>query len=73
MFDIIKQLNCKSTAIRYIDSCETNKHINTMEKYIELYFEKYEDLLGKSQLMNMLISKRQTIKTTDNGINKQSI
>jgi hypothetical protein len=57
MFDIIKQIGAKATAIRYIESCESALHINSMRTYIDLYRKKYEDYLGYQELKGLLDDK----------------
>jgi hypothetical protein len=50
MFEFQYNINARSTAQRYIESCTTLDHIKTMEKYIELYKEKFDDFLGHHTL-----------------------
>ena len=54
MFDIIKQISAKEAASRYIDSCENAQQIETMRKYVELYRNKFEDMIGYYQLLNLI-------------------
>jgi hypothetical protein len=48
---IIKQLEAKAKAKAIIKSCWTYKHINTAERYIQYYYEKFEDEIGKQELL----------------------
>jgi hypothetical protein len=66
MFDITRQIKCKTVAIRYIDSCESLVHTKTMKRYIDLYHIKHDDFLGKCELKNRLEDKIDQIKTNKN-------
>jgi len=44
--EIIKQIATKCKVIDMIDSCESSEHFNGALKYIELYYKKFEDILG---------------------------
>jgi len=61
MFDFLKQIDAKATAERYIESCKTLNHIKTMEKYLDIYKEKFEDFLGHSILSRLLSDKQELI------------
>ncbi len=50
MMDILKQINAKNKSFNVIESCETMDHFIGAEKYIELYYQKYEDYIGYYEL-----------------------
>jgi len=47
---IIKQITAKIKGFDIIDSCENADHWDVAERYIKLYFDKFQDLLGKQEL-----------------------
>lgn len=49
---IIEQITSKQRAEAIIDSCETQEHFDAAEKYVELYYAKYEDYLGYRFLLS---------------------
>jgi hypothetical protein len=61
MLDIIKQINAKATAIRYIESCEGIDHFNVMDNYIEIYRNKFEDFLGYTELRSLIEEKKREL------------
>lgn len=52
--DIIKQIKCKNKAIDIINSCKTFEQCYVAERYINLYYEMFEDLLGFNELNRTL-------------------
>ena len=52
--EIIKQITAKTKGFNIIDSCENVNHWEVAEKYIKLYFDKFEDFLGKQELERYL-------------------
>lgn len=57
---IIKQLEAKEKARSVIKSCWNYLHINTANTYIELYFNKFEDEIGRQELL-IELEKRVTL------------
>jgi|TARA_R110000822_G_scaffold59269_4_gene147918 hypothetical protein len=55
-----KQLEAKAKANSIIKSCCSYQHINTANNYIALYHKKYEDELGKQELL-IELDKRSTL------------
>jgi hypothetical protein len=53
---IIKQIEAKIKTEKVINSCKTNEHFEVARRMVELYYKKFEDLLGYSEL-NRLIKK----------------
>lgn len=54
VMEIIRQIAAKNKAKDIIDSCNNADHWDAAEKYIKLYFEKFEDFLGKRELEDYL-------------------
>ena len=54
MGEIIRQISAKSKAFDVINSCMTGDHFNAAEKYVELYYNKFEDFLGYNELKREL-------------------
>lgn len=52
--EILKQITAKIKAFDIIDSCENADHWNAAERYIKLYFDKFEDFVGKQELERYL-------------------
>lgn len=52
--EIIKQINCKTKAHDIIKSCKTFEQCYAAERYINLYYEMFEDLLGFNELNRTL-------------------
>jgi len=48
------QNQVKEKIIKIIDSCISEKHFKSTEKYIDLYYKMYGDELGYSQLNKVL-------------------
>ena len=67
--DILNQIECKNRAFNVIDSCITIAHVLSARKYIKLYFEKFEDMLGYMELESELDNKSLLIsrKELSNG------
>ena len=64
MFDFSLNLEAKATAQRYIESCSSEDHVKTMEKYLELYKNKFDDFLGHHSLILSLYDKNESIIKT---------
>lgn len=54
MGELINQIGAKSKAFDIIFSCQTYDHFTAAEKYIELYYNKFEDFLGYNELKREL-------------------
>lgn len=54
MSELIKQLSAKTKALNIIESCLTGEHFTVAEKYIELYYKIFQDLIGYNELKKML-------------------
>lgn len=54
MLDIITQIKAKTKALAIIHSCIDNNHYKVAEKYIELYYRKFDDFLGYNGLKREL-------------------
>lgn len=61
MFNTIKEINAKNVAKSYIDSCTTQNHIDFMYRYVELYLNKFEDMLGYHMLTSLIQEKEEQI------------
>jgi len=48
------QNQVKEKIIKIIDSCISEKHFKSTEKYIDLYYDMFKDDLGYSQLKKVL-------------------
>jgi len=56
--DIIK---AKNKAIKVIQSCENDNHLKAAKKFINLYMDATEDMIGTSQLELELLDKRREL------------
>lgn len=56
--EILKQIEAKDKAMRVIESCQTEEQLDVACKYVRLYWEKFEDMLGQSTLNNVIEEKR---------------
>tara|TARA_R110001592_G_scaffold77586_1_gene233434 strand:+ start:7410 stop:7592 length:183 start_codon:yes stop_codon:yes gene_type:complete len=56
--EIMKQIEAKIKGFKIIDSCETLEHCFGAKRYIDRYLEKFEDLLGSTELTNTLLIKK---------------
>ena len=52
--EILKQIAAKEKAIDVINSCETIAHIMSARRYIKLYENLFEDMLGAMSLNDTL-------------------
>lgn len=52
--EILNQIKAKSKCIRVIESCETKEQYKSAKNYVDLYYKKFEDLNGYSELKRML-------------------
>lgn len=55
---INNQIKSKNKAINIIQSCKNILHIDSAHRYIELYYNKYEDYLGYNELLQLLNNKQ---------------
>ena len=58
MGELINQIGAKNKAMCIIESCVSGDHFNAAEKYIELYYNKFEDFLGYNELKRELQTVR---------------
>tara|TARA_B100000497_G_C7663619_1_gene399905 strand:- start:124 stop:354 length:231 start_codon:yes stop_codon:yes gene_type:complete len=56
--DIIK---AKNKAVKVIESCKNDKHLNSAKNYIKLYMNATDDLVGATQLELQLLEKRKEL------------
>ncbi len=56
--EILKQILAKNKAFDVIDSCENWKQFANAEKYIELYYNMFNDFSGKAELNRYLKDKK---------------
>lgn len=63
MFDVYKNIEIKNVAQRYIDSCQTMEHVNTMQRYLDIYKDECEDFIGHHYLQRQLDQKEEEIKS----------
>jgi len=54
MIEIIQQINAKEKGFNIINSCENCYHYSCADKYINLYYNKFGDVLGKIELLGEL-------------------
>lgn len=59
--DILKQIEAKTKGFDIIDSCYTTIQLSGAKRYVELYYNLFEDLIGKSELEIYLIDKHEEI------------
>ena len=52
-------LEAKDKAEKVIDSCYTLEQLSSAEKYVELFYKKFESQLDKSALDSLLFHKRE--------------
>lgn len=55
---IYKQLNAKEKAINVINSCNTELQLNNAHRFIQLYYNCFEDYVGYHELLNLLNKKQ---------------
>lgn len=65
--EIVKQITAKIKGFDIIDSCENANHWKAAERYIRLYFNKFEDLLGKQELDRHLQEHKLKLLNHKNG------
>jgi hypothetical protein len=58
---ILKQIEAKAKAFQVIQSCQTTDQLTGAKNYIELYNEKYEDLLGYQELTYVLEDREEIL------------
>ena len=54
-------LKAKSKAHKVIESCETEEHLKGAKKFIKLYEDATEDMVGTCQLELQLLDKRKEV------------
>lgn len=54
MIDTVKEIMAKTKAFDVIASCESGSQFKSAERYIELYYQKFEDFLGYNELKREL-------------------
>jgi|TARA_R110002020_G_scaffold91096_3_gene221492 hypothetical protein len=52
--EILKQIEAKNKAIKVINSCKTDEHFESSLNYVELYYKKFEDLIGYNELKRLI-------------------
>ena len=52
--EILKQIEAKNKAIKVINSCTTDEHFESSLNYVELYYKKFEDLIGYNELKRLI-------------------
>jgi hypothetical protein len=55
--DIYKQIEAKHKAESIIMSCKTSEHRDAAYKYINLYYNKFNDYLGYQHLLYLISEK----------------
>jgi hypothetical protein len=65
--EIVKQITAKIKGFDIIDSCENANHWVAAERYIKLYFDKFNDLLGKQELDRHLQEHKLRLLNHKNG------
>ena len=60
--EILELINAKVKAEKVIESCETLEQRSGAEKYVELFYNRFESLLDKSELDHLISSKREKVK-----------
>jgi len=63
--EILELISAKVKAEKVIESCETLTQLSGAEKYVELFYNRFESLLDKSELDNLLSHKREILYYTD--------
>lgn len=56
--EMLKQIEAKNKAIEVINSCKTDKHFEVALNYIDLYYKKFGDFLGVSELNRLIREKK---------------
>ena len=64
--DTLKQIEAKNKGFKIIQSCTTKEHFESTKRYINIYFEKYEDFLGFTELNNALIKYKNSVYLDSN-------
>ena len=54
IMEILKQILAKAKAHAIIESCENCSHYSVTENYIERYYIKFGDLVGRDELIALL-------------------
>jgi len=58
-------MNAKTIASKYVNSCVTREHLTTMYNYLELYLKKFGDHINYHVMVNTLDNKLKDL--IDNG------
>lgn len=64
--EILKQIEAKNKIKAVIESCITYEQTFTAENLVKLYYDKFEDLVGKVELLRTLFKLRETLKLIKN-------
>lgn len=56
--EVLELIEAKNKAERVVDSCNTIKQLEGAERYVELFYERFESLLHKSELDFAILTKR---------------
>lgn len=64
--DILKQIEAKNKGFKIIQSCTTKEHCESTTRYINRYFEKFEDFLGYTELNNALLEYKNSVYLDSN-------
>lgn len=56
--EILELLNAKDKAKKVIESCDTFEQLSGAEKFVTLFYKRFESLLDKSELDNLIKNKR---------------
>jgi hypothetical protein len=60
--EIINQVEAKNKGIVIIESCENKDHLEVAYNYILLYLNKFEDILGFSEMERLITKKIETLE-----------
>jgi len=55
--ELLEQIKGKQKCVLLIKSCVTQEHLKSAYVYVNLYFKKFEDLLGYNELIRMINKK----------------
>lgn len=59
--EIIELIKAKAKAEKVIGSCKTIDQLNAAEKYVELFYNRFESLVDKSELDTLLWNKKEIL------------
>ncbi len=63
---ILKQIEAKTKGFKVIYSCETIEHFYGAKRYVDRYLEKFEDLIGFTELNNTLLEYENSVFLNSN-------